>query len=75
MALEPPFSKRHGFNRGKDVTIRDDAPENLRYFVVQTTLDLGWSPVAFAMFCAGRCAWLRMRETSGVEKSEMKSDR
>jgi hypothetical protein len=42
MALVPPFSKRHGF-RGepKEITVREDAPESLRYFVVQTSIDGG----------------------------------
>jgi hypothetical protein len=34
MALEQPFSRRHGFSRAKDITIREDAPENLRHFVL-----------------------------------------
>jgi hypothetical protein len=41
MALEPPFSKRHGFSRPKEITIREDAPENLRSFVLQTARSLG----------------------------------
>jgi hypothetical protein len=44
MALKPPFSKRHGFSRAKDITIREDAPENLRSFVLQTAMHLGWRP-------------------------------
>ena len=47
MPLEQSFSKRHGFSGRKEITIREDAPENLRYFVVQTTLDLGWPPGRF----------------------------
>jgi hypothetical protein len=45
MAPMPPFSKRHGF-RGepKEITVREDAPESLRYFVVQTAIDGGLSP-------------------------------
>ena len=40
-----PFSKRHGF-RGepKEITVREDAPESLRYFVVQTAIDSGLYP-------------------------------
>ena len=44
MALAERFSKRHGFSGRKEIVIREDAPENLRYFVVQTTLDLGVAP-------------------------------
>lgn len=44
MPLEQSFSRRHGFSGRKEIVIREDAAENLRYFVVQTTLDLGWSP-------------------------------
>jgi hypothetical protein len=44
MALEPPFSKRHGFSRAKDITIREGAPENLRFFVLDTAMRLGWLP-------------------------------
>jgi hypothetical protein len=43
MALEQPFSRRHGFSGGsKEITIREDAPENLRYFVLQIAAALGW---------------------------------
>ena len=40
-----PFSKRHGF-RGepKEITVREDAPDALRYFVVQTAIELGALP-------------------------------
>jgi hypothetical protein len=44
MALEPPFSKRHGFNRAKDISIREDAPANLRSFVLQMAMHLRWRP-------------------------------
>jgi hypothetical protein len=45
MALTQPFSKRHGFSGGpKEITVREDAPQNLRYFVLQTAADLGWRP-------------------------------
>ena len=40
-----PFSKRHGFrSEPKEITVREDAPEPLRYFVVQTAIDLGLGP-------------------------------
>jgi hypothetical protein len=41
MALTQSFSKRHGFDRAKDITIRESAPENLRSFVLQTARSLG----------------------------------
>jgi hypothetical protein len=42
MALEQPFSKRHGFSSdAKEITIREDAPEYLRYLVLQTAVELG----------------------------------
>ena len=47
MGLEQPFSKRHHFAGSKEIIIREDAPENLRYFVVQITFDLGWQPGTF----------------------------
>ena len=45
MAPADPFSKRHGF-RGdpKEIAVREDAPESLRYFVVQTAIELGALP-------------------------------
>jgi hypothetical protein len=45
MAIEQPFSKRNRYNAAaKDITVREDAPESLRYFVLQTSVDLGWGP-------------------------------
>src|SRR5207302_360348 len=45
MTLQQPFSKRNRYSGpAKEITIREDAPENLRYFVLQTAIDLGWSP-------------------------------
>jgi hypothetical protein len=44
MPLEQPFSRRHGFSPAKAITIHEDAPENLRYFVLQIAADLGWRP-------------------------------
>lgn len=43
-ASKAPFSKRHGFIQAKEITIREDAPENLRYFVLKTALDLEYTP-------------------------------
>ncbi len=48
MPLEQLFSKRNRLSGRKEIVIREDAPENLRYFVVQTALDdLGWPPGRF----------------------------
>jgi hypothetical protein len=42
-----PFSKRQGYiDQAKEITIREDAPENLRYCVLQTAIDLGYNPSA-----------------------------
>ena len=45
MAPAQSFSQRHGFcTDPKEITVREDAPEALRYFVVQTAIDLWLSP-------------------------------
>jgi len=45
MPLEQPFSKRNRFSEAaKQITIREDAPENLRYFMLETAVQLGWGP-------------------------------
>ncbi len=45
MPLAQPFSKRQGFRGNpKEITVREDAPDALRYFVLQTAIDLGWRP-------------------------------
>lgn len=45
MAPEQPFSKRNRYSGAvKEITIREAAPENLRYFVLQTARDLGLRP-------------------------------
>jgi AbiJ N-terminal domain 4 len=46
MALEQPFSKRNRYRTPKEITLREVAPENLRYFVLQTAKDLGWGPAS-----------------------------
>lgn len=53
MALEQPFSKRNRYSSGaKEITIREDAPENLRYAVLQTAIDLDRTPTALrAILC------------------------
>jgi AbiJ N-terminal domain 4 len=44
MALSQSFATRHGFSPAKGITIHEDAPESLRYFVLQIAADLGWRP-------------------------------
>jgi hypothetical protein len=45
MPLEQSFSKRHRYSgAAKEITIREDAPESLRYVVLQTAVELGWGP-------------------------------
>jgi hypothetical protein len=47
MAPENSFSKRNRYSGPvKEITIREDAPRNLRYFVLQASRDLGWQPSA-----------------------------
>src|ERR1019366_9627441 len=44
MSLEQPFSKRHGYRAPKEITIREDAPQSLRFFVLETAKNLNWGP-------------------------------
>jgi hypothetical protein len=45
MTLEQPFSRRNRFGGGpKEITIHEDAPKNLRYFVLQLAWHLMWPP-------------------------------
>src|SRR5713101_8142034 len=45
MALQQPFSKRNCYvGPAKEITVREDAPENLRYFLLEVATDLGWGP-------------------------------
>jgi AbiJ N-terminal domain 4 len=37
-----PFSKRNNFQNPKEITIREEAPANLRYFVLQLMYDRKW---------------------------------
>ena len=40
-----PFSKRHGYSgQPREITIREDAPENLRHFVLDKAVELGLGP-------------------------------
>ncbi len=47
MASQQPFSSRHHYAAGaKEVTVREDAPEDFRYCVLQTACDLNFGPKA-----------------------------
>jgi hypothetical protein len=63
MAREQSFSKRHGFSSAKDITIREDAPANLRSFVLQTASHLGWSPARLLRLV---CQVLRVPPSDGM---------
>jgi hypothetical protein len=40
-----PFSKRHGYrSQPKEITVREDAPESLRHFVLETADEVGYGP-------------------------------
>lgn len=44
---QSPFSKRHGYTgHPKEISIREDAPENLRLFVLETARESGLGPSA-----------------------------
>ena len=45
-----------------DRLIREDAPENLRYVVLQTAVDLGWAPSSLRTIL---CGVLRVPPDSG----------
>jgi hypothetical protein len=62
MALEQPFSKRHRYTTSKEISIREDAPESLHYFVLQTAIDLGWAPSSLRTIL---CRVLRVPPDSG----------
>jgi hypothetical protein len=45
MPRENSFSRRHGYRTPpNEITVREDAPEELRFVVLQTARDLEWSP-------------------------------
>lgn len=44
MALPKSFSARHGYVSPKEIAIREDAPNGLRFVVVETARELGWEP-------------------------------
>jgi hypothetical protein len=40
-----PFSKPQGYtSQPQEINLREDAPENLRYFVLETARELDWAP-------------------------------
>jgi hypothetical protein len=54
-----PFSKRHGYLiQPREIAIREDAPENLRHFVLSTAVELGLGPHALR---EDACAILHVR--------------
>lgn len=43
--MDKRFSQRHGYRApDRDITIREDAPESLRFAVAQIAIDAGWAP-------------------------------
>jgi hypothetical protein len=43
--LKKPFSKRFGYrSQPKEIAVWEDAPENLRHFVLQTVREIGYGP-------------------------------
>jgi hypothetical protein len=44
MPLEQPFSKRNRYRAPKEITVREGAPESLRFFVLETAKNLNWGP-------------------------------
>jgi hypothetical protein len=45
---EAPFSRRHGYSgQAQEITIREDAPESLRAFVLSRAEHLGLRPDPF----------------------------
>lgn len=56
---DTPFSKRHGYaGRAKEITIREDAPENLRYIVLDLVQRFGVRPSSMRDIT---CSVLRQR--------------
>ena len=53
-----PFSRRNRVRAAKEIMIREDAPESLRFTVLHTPCDLGWSPTALRQVI---CRVLRVR--------------
>ena len=63
MVPEQSFSKSNRYSgAAKEITIREDAPENLRYVVLQTAVDLEWAPSSLRTII---CRVLRVPPDSG----------
>ena len=63
MSTGGSFSKRHGYHAPtKEIRIREDAPEGLRFVVLQTARDLGWNPTPLRGIV---CKTLRVRPDPG----------
>jgi hypothetical protein len=44
-SAKKPFSKRYGYkSKPKEITVWEDAPENLRHFVLETAVELEYGP-------------------------------
>jgi len=47
MSTRKPFSKRRGYaGQPREITVREDAPEALRHFVLDTAIQMGLGPQA-----------------------------
>jgi hypothetical protein len=63
MPFNESFSKRYRYTGApKEITIREDAPENLRFAVLETARQLGWTPGAMRKIL---CRVLRARPDPG----------
>jgi hypothetical protein len=63
MSPDDSFSRRHGYSApAKEITVREDAPEGLRFVVLQTARDLEWSPSPLRDIV---CKVLRVRPDPG----------
>lgn len=62
MASNQPFSKRNRFIKPKEISIREDAPETLRYFVLDTARELEFAPSSLRAII---CRVLRTRPDPG----------
>lgn len=62
MGLHQPFSKRNRLTRPKDISIREEAPESLRFFILDTMQKLGWEPSGLRSLI---CRVLRTRPDPG----------
>src|SRR5271155_3552186 len=58
MRRNQPFSQRNRYSSAKEITIREEASENLRYFVLKSARDLGWQPSSLRSVL---CRALRVR--------------